>query len=157
MAAANPIRRFMEWLNYNDDTIEGPGATTAPDPPKNSSQAKRQHDGHLKMNPNQKSLVIRHPKKIEDCETIIDSIKLGNMVTVDLSYFSEKEIDFFQAILYGSSYSLDAKREQVSDKIFVYIPVGCSVVSDREDDEEPHYSRKYSANEDVRRQEKFTY
>lgn len=157
MLAANPIRRLMEWLNYSDGEVgEEPIVNTASAPPKNTTPPKRHQNDHLKMNPNQKSLVIRHPRKIEDCEEIIDAIKLGNMVTVDLSFFSEKEIEIFQAIFHGSLYSLDASSEQVSEKIYVFIPVGCSVISDSEYVEEPRYSRKQSTSDGIR-QEKFTY
>ena len=155
MPVANPLQRFMSWLNYEEADNSKPSVSSASETMQHHTVSKRQNS-NLKINHHEKIMVIRHPKSFADREIIADDIKIGNMVTVDFSNLSNEEMLYFRTYCEAIIYALDAKAQKVSANIMVYIPIGYAVTNDINDEQDPPTPRRSSKSNDVP-QEKFVY
>lgn len=86
--------------------------------------------------PAQMKMIVYHPVSFEDTKNIIDSMKSGKPVVVNIT-----EIDTASAIrildfLSGAAYAIDGNMCKVSNGIFIVSPNGLDIIGNDDDEEE---------------------
>ncbi|HEX2949904.1 MAG TPA: cell division protein SepF [Armatimonadota bacterium] len=136
MPSAGPLKKFMSWLNAEDeeeefDAMESSPVTPAPIAAP-TQQQKRQR-GPLTLHGNSDGgMEIRHPRSLEDRMAIGMDLKQRRMVTLDLTKLPDSDARYFLEFVYGVVFALDATAEKVTEGIYLLAPRGISVRNDTE-------------------------
>lgn len=139
MTAANPLKRFMTWLNAEEDEEEMDSNPLNPAPPQAPEGNGKRQRGPLMLRTNQEGgMEIRHPRTLDERMAIGMDLKQRRTVALDLTKLPEADAGYFLAFVYGVVFALDATAEKVTDGIYLLAPRGMSVHNDVEmEDEEP--------------------
>lgn len=114
-----PRSEDVEEVSVNRAPVKEQKAKPAPQAPSS---------GNVKM-------IVYHPVSFEDTKNIIDSMKNGKPVVVNIT-----EIDTASAIrildfLSGAAYAIDGNMCKVSNGIFIVSPCGVDILANDEDEE----------------------
>lgn len=139
MPSASPLKKFMSWLNAEDeeeefevmDTPVASPAVPAATPSKRQRGPLTLHSG------NDGGMEIRHPRTLDDRMAIGMDLKQRRMVTLDLTKLPENEARPFLEFVYGVVFALDATAEKVTEGIYLLAPRGVSVHNDHEATDSP--------------------
>lgn len=138
MPSASPLKKFMSWLNCEDEEEEfDVMETPTPSPAPTATPSKRQRGPLTLHSGNEGGMEIRHPRTLDDRMAIGMDLKQRRMVTLDLTRLPENEAKPFLEFVYGVVFALDATAEKVTEGIYLLAPRGVSVHNDTEASESP--------------------
>ena len=142
MAAANPLRKIIDWFNAQDvvdeDNVDG-----EPTPPLVSSDhhQKRLRSPLVLRDRSEGGMEIRHPRTLDERMAVGMDLKHRRMVTLDLTHLPESDARYLLEFIYGVVFALDATAEKVTDGIYLLAPRGIVVRNDTEEGADEPASR----------------
>jgi len=139
MAAANPLKWVINWLNADDEEEDPDTMSTSNQPPTSTkatpqSAPRRQRGPMMLHHDREGGMEIRHPRSMDERMVVGNDLKQRRIVTLDLTKLSELDARYFLEFVYGVAFALDAAVEKVTDGIFLIIPRGIAVHNDIEAD-----------------------
>ena len=75
------------------------------------------------------NVIITEPRTNEDLQNIIDNLKKGEAVIVDLQSVANDSSQRILDILSGAVYGLSGSLERLKDRMFILTPAGVSIKS----------------------------
>ena len=121
---------YDDDFGYDDDDTEESSKPAIAD---NSDKSKKASKGPFKgqekdrrknnMVSNVNSGVcMRNPKKLDDASEVVDDLRAGNSVVLNLDGLDPTMANDIYSFLCGASYALDCSLEKVSETVFVITP-----------------------------------
>lgn len=82
------------------------------------------------------SVKFMQPVSYKEAQRVVEKLKAGSIVVIDLSHLSGEESTIFRTYLAGASFALDAKSEKSGENMLTVAPKNVDMSSISSDDEE---------------------
>lgn len=73
------------------------------------------------------NVVIAYPNSFTDVQGIIDNLRQGQAIIVDLNRINDKNSQRILDYLSGAIYGLGGSQQRIGDKMFLFTPDGVSI------------------------------
>ncbi len=115
----------MSYLNFlqGEEIREKPKKTT------NYDRFLQTKSHCLFVKEDSKKVDISTPKDFDDIEKLIDSMKKGNGLVIDISKADEKIAQRMIDFLVGAVYALDGKIESLTATMYLMTPKGIDIIA----------------------------